>query len=275
MPTSSDLVSLAGLKSWLDVTGTDDDILLAQLISQLSRAILNVLDRPAILPQDYSDIVDGGNAASIVLRHWPVIEVTSCTVDGKTIPAAEAIAGHSSAQPGYVLDSAGAAPPGGMQRLSLRGSLFASGIQNVKVSYRAGYQVTNEAATVPLTPPYTINALSPYGGWASGGGVTYANGGSLAAVPGNPASGQYAVANGSYSFASQDAGASVLLTYGYIPADLASCCLDWAAERYAYRSRIGQSSKSLGGHETISFIVKDIPDFAARILSPYRRVVLP
>jgi hypothetical protein len=64
-------------------------------------------------------------------------------------------------------------------------------------------------------------------------------------------SGQYAVVNGVYSFAPADAGSTVLLTYGYVPADLASCCMDWAAERYAYRSRIGQHSKSLGGQETM------------------------
>ena len=81
--------------------------------------------------------------------------------------------------------------------------------------------------------------------------------------------------NGVYSFAQADAGSTVLLTYGYVPADLASCCMDWAAERYAYRSRIGQHSKSLGGQETMAFIVKDIPDFVASALSPYRRVVMP
>ena len=32
-----------------------------------------------------------------------------------------------------------------------------------------------------------------------------------------------------------------------------SVCMDWAAERYAYRSRIGQQSKSLGGQETMAF----------------------
>jgi hypothetical protein len=95
------------------------------------------------------------------------------------------------------------------------------------------------------------------------------------AVTGNPAAGQYAVVNGTYNFAQPDAGSTVLLTYGYVPADLASCCMDWAAERYAYRSRIGQHSKSLGGQETMAFIVKDIPDFVVSALSPYRRVVMP
>ncbi|MGH6842823.1 MAG: phage head-tail connector protein, partial [Methylocella sp.] len=149
------------------------------------------------------------------------------------------------------------------------------GLQNVVISYNAGYQITSESAVIPATLPYNVTAKSPYGDWASDVGVVYSNGGPLAAVTGTPAAGQYDVVNGVYSFAQADAGSTILLTYGYVPADLASCCMDWAAERYAYRSRIGQNSKSLGGHETMAFIVKDIPGFAASVLSPYRRVVMP
>ncbi|MGH6851725.1 MAG: phage head-tail connector protein [Methylocella sp.] len=275
MASPFDLVSLANLKSWLDIAATDDDVLLAQLITQISRAIFNVIDRPAILPSAYTETFDGGNEVSIMLRQWPVTSGSSCVVDGVTIPPSPPLVAGASAQTGYVLDSSNAAPPGAMQRLSLRGFLFTCGIQNVTISYTAGYQITSESAVIPTTPPYSITAQAPYGNWASDGDVSYSTGVSLTAVTGNPAAGQYAVANGVYSFAQADAGATVLLTYGYVPADLASCCMDWAAERYAYRSRIGQHSKSLGGQETMAFIVKDIPDFAASALSPYRRVVMP
>ncbi|MGA7385081.1 MAG: hypothetical protein WBW81_10475 [Methylocella sp.] len=196
-------------------------------------------------------------------------------MDGVAISASPPLVAGASAQIGYVLDSSGTAPPGSMQRLSLRGYLFTCGLQNVAISYSAGYQITNESVVIPTASPYSVSAQAPYGDWASDGGVVYSNGVSLTAVTGNPAAGQYAVASGVYSFAQPDAGSAVLLTYGYVPADLAFCCMDWAAERYAYRSRIGQHSKSLGGQETMAFIVKDIPDFAVSALSPYRRVVMP
>jgi Phage gp6-like head-tail connector protein len=275
MASPFDLVSLADLKSWLGITATDDDVLLARLITQISRAIFNVIDRPAILPSAYTETYDGGNDASIMLRQWPVTGVTSCVVDGVAIPPSPPLVAGASAQIGYVLDTSDRAPPGAMQRLSLRGFLFTCGVQNVTISYRAGYQITNESVVSPTSPPYSVSAQAPYGNWASDGGVTFSNGVSLTPVTGNPAAGQYAVVNGVYSFAQQDAGSTVLLTYGYVPADLASCCMDWAAERYAYRSRIGQHSKSLGGQETVAFIVKDIPDFVVSALSPYRRVVMP
>lgn len=275
MASPFDLVSLADLKSWLGITGTDDDVVLARLITQLSRAIFNVIDRPAILPSAYTDTYDGGNEVSIVLRQWPVTGVSSCVVDGVAIPPSPPLVAGASAQTGYILDSFIATPPGAMQRLSLRGFLFTSGVQNVTISYDAGYQITKESGVIPTTPSYSVAAQAPYGDWASDGGVVYSNGGSLTAVTGNPAAGQYAVVNGIYNFAQPDAGSTVLLTYGYVPTDLASCCMDWAAERYAYRSRIGQHSKSLGGQENMSFIVKDIPDFVVSALSPYRRVVTP
>jgi hypothetical protein len=275
MASPFDLVSLAVLKSWLDVAGTDDDVLLARLITQISRAILNHIDRPTILPSAFTEIRDGGNDVSIMLRQWPVIGVSSCIVDGFAIPPSPSLVAGASAQMGYVLDPSNVAPPGTMQRLSLRRYHFTCGLQNVMISYSAGYQISSESVVIPTTPPYSVLVQAPYGDWASDVGVVYSNGLSLAAVIGNPAAGLYAVVNGVYIFAQADAGSTVLLTYGYVPADLASCCMDWVAERYAYRSRIGQHSKSLGGQETMGFIVKDIPDFVASALAPYRRVVTP
>jgi hypothetical protein len=275
MASPFDLVSLNDLTSWLDISGTNDDALLGTLITQISRAILNVIDRPAILPQAYTETYDGRDDVSIMLRQWPVTGISSCVVDGVVIPPSPPLLANAPAQTGYVLDSTSIAPPGVMQRLSLRGYLFTCGLQNVTVSYSAGYQITSESAVVPSTTPYTVLAMGPYGDWASDVSVTYSNGVPLAAVTGTPTAGQYSVADGVYNFAPADAGAPVLLTYGYVPTDLASCCIDWAAERYAYRSRIGQHSKSLGGQETMAYIVKDIPDFVRTALAPYRRVIMP
>jgi hypothetical protein len=275
MASPFDLVSLADLKCWLDIAGTDDDVLLAGLIKQISRAILNVLDRPLIVPSTYTEVRDGGNNVSIMLRQWPVIGVSSLIVDGVTIPPSPPLVAGASAQIGFVLDPSDIAPPGAMQRLSLRRFVFRYGLQNVTISYNAGYQIANESVVIPSTPPYSISAQAPYGAWASNVSAYYSNGIALNTVTGNPAAGQYMVVDGIYNFAQADAGTTVLVTYGYVPADLASCCMDWVAERYAYRSRIGQHSKSLGGQETMAFIVKDVPDFVSSALAPYRRVVTP
>lgn len=275
MASPFDLAQLADLKTWLDLQSTDDDILLGRLITQVSRAILGFIDRATILPAEYNETRDGDGTNAIILRQWPVIAVASCVIDGRTITPAGPLGPATRATPGFVLEQASPAPPGNMQKLILRGLNFRSGQQNVVITYRAGYQVSDETALVPSTAPYEVTAEAPYGDWASDAGVAYANGTPLAAVAGTPAAGQYSVAAGVYSFTAADAGAAVAITYGYVPADLGFCCLDWAAELYAYRARIGQRSKSLGGQETLSFIVKDVPDFVASALQPFKRVIMP
>lgn len=274
MTSPFDLASLEDLKSWLGIAGTDDDLLLQRLINRTSRSILNYLDRGAILPTVYTECYDGGHENSILLRQWPVNIVLSCSVNGMALPTVDPLGG-AAVRLGYVVDPPDVAPPGRMQRLSLRGGAFSCGVQNVIISYSAGYQVTNESAVVPGSSPYEVAILVPHGEFAGDLGVTDANGIFFNRVLVNPGIGQYTAEDGVYTFSGADAGAKLLISYGFVPADLAQCCVEWAAERYQYRARIGQHAKSLGGHETVSFIVKDIPDFVAVGLQPYRRVVMP
>jgi hypothetical protein len=275
MPSPFDFVSLADLKAWLDLASGDDDALLGRLITQVSRATLAFLDRANILPTRFVETRDGRNDTEIVLRQWPVTSVATLSIDGAAIAPAPPLVAGAPHQSGYLLEAADSAPPGHMQRLALRGRLFTAGVQNICVTYTAGYQVSAEPAVVPAIAPYEVLPQEPYGDWASDCGIVYADGLPLAAVASAPGAGQYAFANGVYTFSAADAGASVALSYGYVPADLGFAAMDWIAELYTYRTRIGQQSKSLGGQETSSFIVKNIPDFVASALQPYRRVILP
>jgi hypothetical protein len=274
MASPNDLTSLADLKAWLGVTSTADDTVLSALITEISVAILTNLGRATILPAIYTETRDGGGETSIVPRHWPIGQVLSFTIDGMPVSIATSTAAPGGQVLSAILDSADPAPPGGLQRLSMRRGPIPNGIQNVVISYRAGYEISAEAAIVPTTAPFVVAARAPYGPWQVDGAVAHANGAALVAGSA-PGSGVYAVSAGVYTFSPSDAGAAITLRYGYIPYDLSRCCREWAAERYAYRARIGQSSKSLGGQETAAFIVKDIPDFVSRLLQPYRRVIGP
>ena len=180
--------------------------------------------------------------------------VLACLIDGLPVATA-AYPGQS----GIVLESTDAAPPGSMQRIVYRGGAFPAGTQNVATTYRAGYEIIAEAAMVPAVLPFVVTAIAPYGAWQGDTGVT-------------GASGSYTASGGVYTFAAADAGAAITLSYGYVPADLARAALEWVADRYASRTRIGQSAKTLGGQETASFVVKAMPDVVDRLLRPYRRV---
>lgn len=268
-----DLTNLADVKAWLGVSSSGADALLSSLVTQTSRVILNSLNRGSLLPFTYNDVRDGQGGARLLLKNWPVISVNSLAINGVAIPASAVWAAGTTLQAGYVIDAIDdPTPPGDMQQLSLVGYRFTRGIQNVVLSYTAGYQVSAETQTIPGAP-YQVVAMQPYGAWASDRGVAYASGSSLVAVVGVPTAGQYSVSNGVYTFSAADSGRSVALSYGFVPSDLALACKMWVAEIYSYTSRIGVHSKTLGGQETISYDTAAIPSRVAQMLQNYRRVV--
>jgi hypothetical protein len=50
----------------------------------------------------------------------------------------------------------------------------------------------------------------------------------------------------SYQFSAADVGASVLLSYSYVPSDIEDACVTMVGDRYKAKDRIGYVSKSLG-----------------------------
>src|SRR5271157_3816901 len=114
-----DLISLAQFKAHLGVQSSADDLLLASLISQISRAICTYLNRPFIWPRNVMDVFDGNGRDKIQLRHWPVVAVTSVSIDGRAVPQA---ATEMSA--GWLIEAGDDEPPGAMQKMMLRWGVF-------------------------------------------------------------------------------------------------------------------------------------------------------
>jgi hypothetical protein len=274
---ASDLATLADVKTWLAGSsgiGTSDDALLARLITDVSGAIGAYLGRPALTPRPFVERYDGDGKVRLFLRRYPVLQVTSLLIDNVAVAAAVVPAAGGPYANGYLLEAWDGLPPGRPQPLDVFGTFFRKGRQNVAVSYSAGYAVTDESAAVPVSPgPYSVTAAAPFGPWANDAGVSYANGTALVAVAGSPAAGQYNVVGGVYTFAAADAGAAVLISYGFIPAAINNACIEWVAERYRYRTRVGQSAQTVQGQQTASYSLKDIPDFIRASLDPYRSVV--
>jgi hypothetical protein len=267
----NDLTTLPALKAWLGLpaAASPNDATLAALITAASRAICSLLSRPALLPQDYSEVLDG-ESARISLRHWPVQSIASLTIDGLSVPPVIAGVRH-----GYLLRSADLAPPGRQQAVDIFGRWVLRGRQNVAIAYSAGYAVSGEAQTVPAASPWQIAAAAPYGPWGADLGVVYAaTGAALTAVAASPSIGQYAVSAGLYSFSAADSGAAISMSYGYIPQDIAQAALELAAERFRAAERIGLRSKSVGGQETIAYDTSAMSAAVLALLQPYRRVTM-
>lgn len=123
-----DLCALSELKSWLPNIGNNDDANLQSLITNGSLEILTYLNRPHILASvigAINETYDGNDSDRLLPHYFPIISVTSVSVDGvalaqSTLPIAS----------GFLWDS---------RRVLLRGFSFCRGVQNVQVSYTAGY----------------------------------------------------------------------------------------------------------------------------------------
>ena len=273
---ASDLAALADVKAWLSGSsgiGSSDDTLLARLITDVSGAITAYLGRPSLLPRPFAERLDGKGKTRMFLRHYPALAVTSLLIDNVAVPAATVPVEGVPYTKGYLLEPWDGLPPGRPQALDLFRATYRRGRQNIAIGYSAGYAVVGESASVPHAPgPFTVTAAAPFGPWASDLGVTYADGTALAAA-GTPGTAQFNVSAGVYSFAAADAGATVLISYGFIPAAINNACIEWVAERYRYRTRIGQSAQTVQGQMTSAYSLRDIPEFVRVSLDPYRAVV--
>jgi hypothetical protein len=249
--------------------------LIGRLLTDVSGAIAAYLGRPALTPHAYSERLDGKGKTRMFLRHYPALQVSSLVIDNVALSQAVAPAAGAPFTEGYLLEPWDGFPPGRPQALDLFHATFRRGRQNVVVTYNAGYAVLSESQTVPAVPgPYNVTAAAPFGPWASDQGVTYNNNDvPLVAVSGAPSAGQYNVSAGTYTFSAADAGAAMLVSYGFVPAAINNACIEWVAERYRYRGRIGQSAQTVQGQMTSAYSLKDMPDFVRASLDPYRAVV--
>jgi hypothetical protein len=264
-----DLASLNDVKAWLNISNTNSDVMLAKLITSTSLTILGALNRN-IVPGPRTETLDGLGGRRVVLSDWPVLAVSGLQVDGAAISASTSLPFGA----GYVLDAQSGPPPGRMQSLSMVGGCFSRAMSNVTVSYTAGYQITAEGQIVPAGGG-AVTVAAPYGDWASDQGVTYAAGQAMTRVASNPAAGQYAVAAGVYTFALGDAGQGVLISYGYVPADLRQACIEACADEFKAKDRIGVQSKSLAGQETVTYTSTMLTKRVMAMIAPYMRVVQP
>lgn len=271
----ADLTTIAAVRAWAGIQpSTSDDPIVAGLVTAASRMVLNYINRALLVKTTFVELYDGNGKSRMLLRNWPVASISSLMVNGVTITAS---ASPSAGSPsGYWLDAADAAPPGQMQALSLYGYVFPLGSQNVGLTYVAGYYVSAEVQ--PIASGLEKIAMNqPYGPWSSDLGVVYSDTGvALTAVTAAPTAGQYQLVAsnpGVYQFATADVGRSVNVSYNYVPQDLYQAATELAGERYSYKSRIGQSSRSLGGQETASYSLKGIPDAVKVMIDQYRNIV--
>lgn len=288
---AGDLTTPQRVVTWLGANISLPSPILTQLVSSMSAMIRSQLNRGQLYSRTFTQVFDGLGTMQIVLPSYPVTAILSLQMGATVVPpaplptpAGNYTEGYTGGGWGYRFPPWSGNPPGDNAVLDLIGGYFCLGAQNIKITYQAGYLVPLEAGTVPASSPYTITVVQPYGIWCRDNGVAYASTGvALTPVAANPTVGQYIPpvdsSPGIYTFSAADEGAALLLSYSFIPADLEEATIQMVAERYSYRSRVGEISKSLGGQETMRFLrggsKSGLPPEVMGLIMPYVNVVPP
>lgn len=281
MAKSTDLCTLAELKGWVGQTSTDDDATLARLISGASGDIMSYLNRSSLQEKTYTQIFNRiGKNGKLMLLNFPVLAVASVTANGTAIPAAATPGLNVVPNSGWLLDVWDGLPPGAPQSLNFIDSApYVIGFQGLAVTYSAGYVVSAEAQTVPdaanAASKYLVNVTAPYGPWSANSGVTYADGTAMTLVASAPtAAGEYQLGSlpGQYIFNVADADEDILISYSYTPSAINQACIEIAAERWKYKTRIGESSQTIQGQRTASYRNDAMTPYVKDLLNNFRRV---
>lgn len=125
----ANLVTLERVKTYLEIANTEtaQDVLLQDLIMRIGTWAERYCDR-SFAKATYTEQRDGDGTATLLVRQWPLLSVTSLYDDPiRVFGAATQIAAAD-----FALYS-----NQGMIRLD--GLVFSAGIQNVKITYEAGY----------------------------------------------------------------------------------------------------------------------------------------
>ena len=125
----ANLVKIERVKTYLDIANTDTaaDVLLQDLIARISAWVERYCDR-TFAKATHTEQYDGDGTDTLVVRQWPIISVASLYDDpDRVFGASTQIAAAD-----FVLYK-----NTGIIRLD--GLVFSAGIQNVNVTYDAGY----------------------------------------------------------------------------------------------------------------------------------------
>lgn len=155
------LTTLANVKGWLGIAPgtTSDDIKIQDCITAFSAYVIHATGRgpmdgsyptqsPFVNPVTYTDTYDGSGTVRQPIRNWPITSVASVNISGQAIQQSTSINTW-----GWVVDGDG-------RFISLRGGInpnvatfqnyryqgyvpfgpgFSAGVQNVQITYTAGF----------------------------------------------------------------------------------------------------------------------------------------
>lgn len=252
----ADLTTVTRYKAFVGVTVTTADALYARLIRSESRVAEQWCGRSLSGYASFSARLNGTGTSRLVLPKRPILEVASLTIGSATVQY-----NADGNSPGFSFDDT---------CLYLAAERFPYIPQSVACEWTAGWR----AVETQVIPTGNTPTITPYEGLPVA--ITsvveaVTNVAFTANTANTPAAGEYYfnAEAGTLVFNTADAGKSVVLTYGYVPADVEQAVIEMIALDVKQRDNIGVRSKTLG-NESISYDDRGMTPSAKAALENYR-----
>lgn len=142
--TAIELTTLAHVKNWAEVDGTNDDTVIQMCLVGLSRYIYNRTGRATLGPHvNLSQVYNGSGSNILALRDWPVVSLTSVYVNGVSMALSSGYGIGGVAVTGserkFIAILAAMSGASNYPILSSSPGIFHRGTNNIQVNYQAGY----------------------------------------------------------------------------------------------------------------------------------------
>lgn len=283
-PNAIDLTSLAAVKNRAEVQSNAADAEIQGAITAFSQWLLDFTGQASLNSvAAHDDVYDGNGNARLMLNNYPVLNVSSVTMNAAGIPASTAANVW-----GYYIEQSkkSLGLRGGVGSYSTfpyptpltyreRGPVFLRGQGNIEVVYSAGYLpvlVQNDVENV--TAGTIALADAP---WVADAGVTYYPSLNVfAKVSSGPRVGEYAVSNGLYVFSAADEGQLVAASYqvNQAPFDLeyavrCICALNY--KRKGWQDQKSRAVSTQGGSATTAYRDWSWPPEHDKVFEYYQR----
>jgi hypothetical protein len=283
-PNTIDLTSLAAVKSRAEVKSTTDDAEIQASITAFSQWLLDFTGQASLNSVvAHDDVYDGNGNARLMLNNYPVLNVSSVTMNGVGVPVSSGanVWGYYVEQSKKSLGLRGGVgnfttfPYPTPLSYRERGPVFRRGQGNIEVVYSAGYSPSLVQNDVDNVTAGTITLQEAP--WVADAGVTYYPSlNAMAHVSSGPGPGEYAVSNGLYVFSTSDEGQLVAASYqiNQPPFNLeyaVRCCVALNYKRKGWQDQKSRAVTTQGGSATTTYRDWDAPPEYMKVFEYYQR----
>jgi len=122
------LITIADVYEFLSVSGSDDDVLMQNLIDRKTEQFEQYCQLDSFYVADYTEYYDGDYSSYLFVKNFPINSITEIAVDADWVWGSDSTVtatDYRIVEKNHIANK----------------SYFSEGLQNIKVQYNAGYSV--------------------------------------------------------------------------------------------------------------------------------------